>query len=230
MGEKLAHIVDQYRLEMNTIHRLSRRYPRAILDALVYTPSIVTEDLQNEAFMQQWVRTLQRNVDARLVSEGMTYKVTLETHKERNAYLPVITVTTHGVESFFAFNVDFFSTSEYHGLVALGQTLDGLLEVGAYITRGERKMPVSDFRQALEWLMAEAKKGQQIQRYKGLGEMNPDQLWETTMDPNVRRMLRVKIEDAVAADALFTCLMGDNVESRRDFIETNALQVENLDI
>ncbi len=230
MGEKLAHIVDQYRLEMNTIHRLSRRYPRAILDALVYTPSIVTEDLQNEAFMQQWVRTLQRNVDARLVSEGMTYKVTLETHKERNAYLPVITVTTHGVESFFAFNVDFFSTSEYHGLVALGQTLDGLLEVGAYITRGERKMPVSDFRQALEWLMAEAKKGQQIQRYKGLGEMNPDQLWETTMDPNVRRMLRVKIEDAVAADAIFTCLMGDNVESRRDFIETNALQVENLDI
>jgi DNA gyrase subunit B len=229
-GTKLAHIVDQYRLEMNTIHRLSRRYPRAILEALVYTPALVNENLHQEAFMQQWIKTLQQKVDERLVGEGMSYKIILEAHKERNAFVPVITITTHGVESFSAFTIDFFSTSEYQGLVALGQTLEGLLEPGAYITRGERRQPLTEFQQALEWLMAEAKKGQQVQRYKGLGEMNPDQLWETTMDPNVRRMLRVKIEDAVAADGIFTCLMGDNVESRRDFIEANALQVENLDI
>jgi len=229
-GTKLSNIVNQYRLEMSTIHRLSRRYPRAILEALIYTPSLTLENLHNEAFMQQWLKTLQQNVDAKNRNEGQIYKVVLEAHKERAVFLPVITVISHGVESYFAFTLDFFSTSEYHGLVALGVTLDGLLEPGAYVTRGDRRQPIGDFRQALEWLMAEAKKGQQIQRYKGLGEMNPEQLWETTMDPAVRRMLRVKVEDAVAADAIFTTLMGDNVESRRDFIEGNALQVGNLDI
>lgn len=229
-GTKLAQIVNQYRLEMNTIHRLSRRYPQAILEALIYTPALSTENLSNEIFMLQWIKTLQQNADDRITSEGVNYKIVLEFHKERNVFMPAITVTAHGVETIYAFNMDFFATTEYNGLIALGQTLNGLLEPGAFIMRGERKAQLSDFKHALEWLMAEAKRGQQIQRYKGLGEMNPEQLWETTMDPNVRRMLRVKIEDAVAADAIFTCLMGDNVESRRDFIESNALQVGNLDI
>lgn len=229
-GTKLAHIVDQYRLEMNTIQRLSRRYPRAILESLIYTPAITQQHLHDEAFMQQWIKALQQVVDQKHQTEGVTYKVALEAHKERAVYLPVITVFAHGVESFFAFTLDFFAGSEYQGLIVLGQTIEGLLEPGAYVQRGERKQAVSEFNQALDWFMNEAKKGQMIQRYKGLGEMNPEQLWETTMDPNVRRMLRVKVEDAVAADGIFTTLMGDNVESRRDFIEANAMQVGNLDI
>lgn len=229
-GTKLSHIVDQYRLEMSTIDRLSRRYPRAILEALIYAPAINNEQLHHENIMQEWVQTLQKIVEDKYQIEGVVYKVALEAHKERDIFLPIITVIAHGVESYYNFSVDFFSTSEYQGLVALGITLDGLLEAGAYIGRGERKQPITEFKEALDWLMAEAKRGQMIQRYKGLGEMNPEQLWETTMDPAVRRMLRVKVEDAVAADAIFTTLMGDNVESRRDFIESNALQVENLDV
>ncbi len=125
---------------------------------------------------------------------------------------------------------EFLATSDFKQLQTAAQTFKDLISTGAQIKRGERRDSVNDFRSAMQWLMSDAQRNITKQRYKGLGEMNPEQLWETTMDPKVRRLLRVQIEDAIAADGLFTTLMGDAVEPRRGFIEANALRAGNIDI
>ena len=228
-GSGLEELVTQYRSVYNRIDRLSRVYPRFVLEQLVYTPGVSEEDLAN----QQIVADLCLKLEAMLKAEGSAsdrYEVSVLEDTERHIFLPKILQISHGVPTEHVLSREFFQSEDYLSIKALGERLQGFLEEGAYIQRGEKTRTVDKFSEALEWLMTESKKGHTIQRYKGLGEMNPDQLWETTMDPETRRMLQVTIEDAIAADQIFTTLMGDQVEPRRDFIESNALNVSNLDI
>jgi DNA gyrase subunit B len=138
--------------------------------------------------------------------------------------------TRHGNLRVTAIDAEFVHSGDYAQIRQTAEMLRGLVGVGAYAQRGERRQPVRDFGEAMKWLLAEVQKSVSLQRYKGLGEMNPSQLWETTMDPQTRRLLRVQIDDGIAADEIFTKLMGDEVEPRRAFIESNALGVRNLDI
>lgn len=228
-GVALEQLVNRYNHVMDIISRLARRYPASVVEALIESDRLGSAELQNESDMQTWLETLKARL-AWAPESGIRYDFCLVKDQERDVYLPNVVVTSHGVEDTYLFNYEFFISHDYQAIVDLSDHLKGLLEPEASVQRGDKKCPISSFKQALEWLMDEAKKGQQIQRYKGLGEMNPDQLWETTMDPSIRRMLKVKIEDAIAADQMFTTLMSDNVEDRRKFIEENALLVENLDI
>ena len=149
-----------------------------------------------------------------------------EEHSERL----LIERWTHGIANQKEMPTDFFHSADYQKIAELSDQLIDFLAEDAYVMRGDKQQPVKSFEEALAWLMDEAKRGQHIQRYKGLGEMNPEQLWETTMDQSNRRLLQVSIEDAVGSDEIFTTLMGDLVEPRREFIEKNALMVENIDI
>ena len=227
-GGALEKLVGEYRGVMKTLDRLSRVYPKDITEHFVYLPRIAVEQLADQAFMQNWLEGFAARLKT-IEKSGQTYSASLREDRERHLWLPEVEVKSHGLASYTTFNRDFFASNDYKTVTALGDQLNNLLEEGAFVQRGERKKPVSTFKEALDWLMAESTKRHSIQRYKGLGEMNPDQLWETTMDPEVRRMLKVTIEDAIAADQIFNTLMGDAVEPRRDFIESNALAVSNLD-
>lgn len=229
-GAGLEALVSEYRAVMATIDRLSRLYPSEVLEQLIYLESLKEEQLQSRESTQRWCDLLMERLAANNASGSHRYEVLVKEDEERSLFLPVIRITAHGVPNDFLFNRDFFLSGEYGSIVGLGQRLDGLIEDGGYIQRGERRKETTSFQECLEWLMVESRRGYNIQRYKGLGEMNPEQLWETTMDPETRRMLQVTVEDAIAADQIFTTLMGDQVEPRREFIEKNALAVANLDV
>jgi len=228
-GAQLEKLMHSYVSVMSMIKRLSRRYPHGILESLIYLPKLTETQLndrkQVEDFCQQWEKLLNEKYDVTI-----HYKLTVHEDSEKQRFLPHIVVTHHSTESNYLINKDFISSNDYQTLITLGVQIQDLLHEGAFVTRGDKKQAVTAFAEVVEWLLTEAKKGQTIQRYKGLGEMNPDQLWDTTMNPEVRRLLQVTIEDAVSADKMFTTLMGDQVEPRRAFIEANALEVSNLDI
>lgn len=225
----LEALVKKYRNCMDIIRRLARIYPKDVLEALIYAPIITNDMLQDKSKMEQAITNLEKSVNINHVDNAATFKITIEHMLERNIFLPRVIKYSHGLETSYFLGYDLFMSNDYKNLTSLGHELKNLIDDGSYVVRGDKKLEVNSFKEVFEFLLSEAKKGQQIQRYKGLGEMNPDQLWETTMDPNVRRMLEVKVEDTIAADQIFTTLMGDNVDSRREFIESNALSVENLD-
>jgi DNA gyrase subunit B len=227
-GAALARLANSYLKVIKTIARMSKRYPADALEALIYIPALQPTELQDAERLQAWTQDLESWLKTH-TSTGVRYTITLTQHAGGEHY-PAITSLRNGITAEHALLPEFFQSPEYRTFTALGDQIRDLLGTGAYVQRDERKESVTSFKQAVEWLLEEARRGQHIQRYKGLGEMNPGQLWETTMDPNTRRLLQVRIEDAVAADEIFTTLMGDQVEPRRDFIERNALDVANLDV
>ena len=223
-GEELERLAKTHLAAEQLIDRLSRRYEQAALTAMLYLPPI--DSLEDPAKVQPWLDALTARLSAHDDQEHR-YEVRIE--REAQTYLEVVR-HSHGIPHAYQWGEEFFVSPEYKQLMLHGETLRDLVGEGASISRGNRSQAIDSFKEALEWMMAEGKRGQHIQRYKGLGEMNPDQLWETTMDPEVRRLMQVRIEDVVASDEIFTTLMGDQVEPRRDFIERNALLVGNLDV
>jgi DNA gyrase subunit B len=211
------------------IKRWSRRYDDRLLEQLVYMPEVTPADFDRLEWLRNWARELNDRLNA--LNDGTrTYRVDLRGPNEQHAARVVIHKTEHGTASQRFLPREFFESAEYQRIADLARTLAGLIGEGAYVIRAEDRQDVGSFKEAMKWLFDQARKGQTIQRYKGLGEMNPEQLWETTIDPASRRLMQVKIEDALAADDIFTTLMGDQVEPRREFIEKNALSVTNLDI
>jgi len=235
-GTALEALAKEHITVENIMQRLARRYEPAVVRIIARLPAVTSEIGDNTEALEAWTQKLsaalpQSQGDRATNGNGGSYSASLDPGDgEGEGVRVVIRKLHHGVTQTRYIPREFFDTNEYRHVVSLAGKLRDLLGEGAHVQRGDKQTPITSFAQAIEWLMAEARRGQSIQRYKGLGEMNPDQLWDTTVNPETRRLMQVKIEDAVKADEIFTTLMGDHVEPRREFIEKNALTVSNLDI
>jgi DNA gyrase subunit B len=223
----LEDIARSFLLARNITKRLSRRIDNNILQQIINIQGLEKDEFNNNERLQAYADKLLKLLKIYNLS-GINYSAEIGKDDDDNLIL-TFTKQMHGLDHHYVLNNSFFNSTDYKQLASLGSKLDSLLSEDSYIERGEKQALVENFDQVMDWLFAEARKGQNIQRYKGLGEMNPDQLWDTTMNPETRRMLQVRIEDAVSADEVFTMLMGDQVEPRREFIEKNALTATNID-
>jgi len=227
-GNTLKQLCQEYLNVEGTLKRLSRRYDSKLLKALIYMPTLTVEMLKDAGQTHAFIKDLQEKLGAH--KNGARYEVSLGMSSHSGISEILVTRSEHGAISSSRIDSEFVSSGEYRGMRRLGSQLEEWLGGKGAVKRGEKTQPIASFEEAFQWLMDEARRGQTIQRYKGLGEMNPEQLWETTMDVTTRRLLKVNIEDGIAADEIFTTLMGDQVEPRREFIERNALAVANLDV
>jgi len=235
-GVALETLANEHIAVEAIIARVSARYDEAVLRAISTVPKVDARLGNSLDRLAQWTEQLSKalpksNGDRAQIGDGGTYSAELDRGDEDGEGVRIgITKVQHGISATRYLPREFFETNEYKHIMALAEKMSDLLGAGAFVQRGERRSNITDFPGAVEWLMNEARRGQSIQRYKGLGEMNPDQLWDTTVNPETRRLMQVKIDDAVKADEIFTTLMGDQVEPRREFIEKNALTVANLDV
>jgi len=225
----LENLARQYITILAIFDRLALSIPPEILEELVDLPPVSESMLLDEKDLADWGGLLAERLNDKS-GASVSYTVSVKSDEDSNRYGLVIDKRLHGISSQKELSSEFFISADYQPIVQFVEQAGDLFTAESQISRGDRNQEVSKFSEVYQWLMHEARKGLNIQRYKGLGEMNPDQLWETTMDPENRRLLKVRIEDAIAADEVFTTLMGDQVEPRRDFIETNALNVSNLDV
>jgi DNA gyrase subunit B len=226
-GERLAQLSADFLAVLSLSARLSRKLFPDVVIALANVPQLDVSALGDMDAVNKWCSELDEALNQGR-DEDSRYEVILE-QTDDNGFSIEVAVRTHGVEVSRTMGSEFFRSSEYRNLMQRTHAMEDGLATGARVERGEKSVEITTMKAGLEWLSEEARRGISIQRYKGLGEMNPDQLWETTMDPERRRLLQVRIEDAVTADNLFSTLMGDEVEPRRAFIEANALSVANLD-
>ncbi|MCO4829642.1 MAG: DNA topoisomerase (ATP-hydrolyzing) subunit B [Gammaproteobacteria bacterium] len=228
-AEDFSALAHEYFAVQEKLRRLERLYPLTVLGSMQYVDRLDVADLKTEALVQAYTVALAAEL-ARLQNAQTQYETDLLEDRERGIFYPVVNVISHGFKRTYEFTHDFFASADYRDLALFGERMKVLVPTGSLVQKGERSQTVDRLSQALDWLQKEATRGQSRQRFKGLGEMNADQLWETTMDPNFRTMLRVSIEDAISADQIFNTLMGDQVEPRREFIEANAMAVANLDV
>ncbi len=228
-GSALEMLARQYMEVKAIIGRWSRRYDRRLLEQLLTMRPVGEQQFADAAWLEGWITEL----EARLNADGSlvhSYKLGVRRNEAGDPERVDVARTEHGVTTEKHLQPEFFESAEYGRIAELGTTLTDFIGAGAFVSRGSERQDITNFPEAITWLLEQARKGQSIQRYKGLGEMNPEQLWETTINPEMRRLLQVRIEDAFAADDIFTTLMGDAVEPRREFIEKNALYVTNLDV
>ncbi|MDP2904506.1 MAG: DNA topoisomerase (ATP-hydrolyzing) subunit B [Methylovulum sp.] len=226
-GQGLEKLAKEFTGVASITDRLFRRYDESFLEQLAYMDVVTDEHKQDQQKLTAWFAKMEQQLNNS--TNGGVFSIKLD-YKGDNDFSAVVNKRQHGITKTFVLQSTFFNGKDYKQIAQYaGETADMFGE-GSFMQMGERQQPVRTFKEAFEWMMKEVKKGQHIQRYKGLGEMNPEQLWETTLDANNRRLLQVRIEDAIAADEIFTTLMGDVVEPRRDFIVKNALDVTNLDI
>nr|WP_314368499.1 DNA topoisomerase (ATP-hydrolyzing) subunit B [uncultured Acinetobacter sp.] len=230
-GEALANVIADYQTSQKSLARLTQRYPASLLDALLSLEGFKLDQLEDKTYVETWGENLRAAIEA--IQPTLRPELTLERFEKELAdgqktasWLPRITIYVHNLPHSYLLDSVLLGSSEYARLLKNSKSWFSLLEDGAYLQKGDRKIQVSNFHQVWQHILQDSRRGMMIQRYKGLGEMNAEQLWETTMDPDNRNMLQVTVTDAIEADRMFSCLMGDDVEPRRAFIEENALNAD----
>ncbi|NIE98425.1 DNA topoisomerase (ATP-hydrolyzing) subunit B [Acinetobacter sp. Tr-809] len=230
-GEALAKVIADYQVSQKSLQRLTQRYPASLLDGLLEIESFKADHNHERDYVETWAEQLRVAIEK--LQPSLRPEISLEAFERENAqgeksahYWPRVTVYVHNLPHSYLLDAGLLNSAEYARLLKNSKSWFKLLEEGAYLQKGDRRIQVTSFHQVWQHILQDSRRGMMIQRYKGLGEMNAEQLWETTMDPENRNMLQVTIDDAIEADRMFSCLMGDDVEPRRAFIEENALNAD----